>query len=80
MLQLTRLEMDLRHCQDVNDGVVESVALQMCCPLPGAAQLRHFQCNSCPMTVDAEECAESVRAQLRDDFGITGVFVCMEHG
>ncbi len=75
MLQLTNLEMDLTHCQDVNDGVLEAVALQVCCPLPGAVRFQRLALYSCPMSVGTDECQRSILEQLRRDVGVMDVDV-----
>lgn len=75
LLRLTQLDLDLTHSQDINRGVLESVALQMCSPLVGAVRFKRLVVYSCPVSVHTDECQRSILEQLRRDVGVTDVEV-----
>ncbi len=81
MTQLYFLELDLTHCEDACDAVLQSVALLLLRPHPGAVQLEELVYRECPDEVDMEACDEVIMERLERDFGVTDVsLVFMDWG
>lgn len=79
MTHLTHLDVDLSSLDSIDAEVLVSVALLLCRPHPGAAQLQHLSFCECPRDVDVGLCEQLVMQQLEDDFGVTGLEVEIMH-
>ncbi len=79
MTSLTSLDVDLGCHDSIDPDVLISIALLLARPHPGAAQLQHLKLGGCPGDVDIGLCEQSIKQQLEDDFGVTGVEVELMH-